>query len=398
MNAEPPERKLVRRTRPATGTSDCVHRRDSGRGSHGAAQAAAHRASDLASYPGRAALSIRSRKSTVRRYVRETQTALGWATRKTVCRRATTGAGRPGRLVRGVGGVERRTSKAASIFAAQHGERRGLPSRVSSRHPASLSRSPRARISFLWRCLWSAELRQPQERGEKDPAGLSARGDGTLHRVSLALAVSERVLHAGAKRTRRAASRARPATSGATTGCRYRRRRIWRTSIAQLLAALSARTNSVDRRPTADYGGGDASQAAHLLPLAQQGFDLADVSFPRVDGLGMRQGANQPLLRSLAGRTVKSGSMRVGSRSGTKARCSRVMSAVTSAISRFSISNITSTCWSASRVRLSARSRWRQWRRAGAGRRVMIGCWHELIDRHGRQSGTRQMIQVLGSD
>src|SRR5712692_6762414 len=81
-------------------------------------------------------------ESTIRKYVRERKRELGWSTRTTCVPQLRAGAGRPGRLVRGVGGVERRAGQVASVLAAQHGERRGLPSRVSARDAAGVSRGP----------------------------------------------------------------------------------------------------------------------------------------------------------------------------------------------------------------------------------------------------------------
>ena len=70
-------------------------------------------------------------------------------------------------------------------------------------------------------------------------------------------------------------------------------------------------------------------------------------------------------------------------------------SAVTNVSSKCSTWNIIWMCWSASRVRWPDPSRSRRGGNADCGREVMIGCSNELIGRHGKQSGTRQMIQVL---
>ena len=47
-------------------------------------------------------------------------------------------AGRPGRLVRGVGGVGGRADATAGVYAAEHGEWRGLPSRVPAGDPTGI--------------------------------------------------------------------------------------------------------------------------------------------------------------------------------------------------------------------------------------------------------------------
>jgi hypothetical protein len=40
-------------------------------------------------------------------------------------------------------------------------------------------------------------------------------------------------------------------------------------------------------------------ERAQLLPLAEDGFELAEISFPRVDGLGCVRGADQSLFGSV---------------------------------------------------------------------------------------------------
>src|SRR5208283_2878491 len=106
------------------------------------------------------------------------------------------GTRRPSRLVRGVGGVERRACAAAGLFDAQHGEWSSFPSRVSAGDPTGLPRSPRVRIQVFWRRLSAAAVRQLESRGEEDPARVPPRGNHALHRLPLALALPERVLYA----------------------------------------------------------------------------------------------------------------------------------------------------------------------------------------------------------
>ena len=73
-----------------------------------------------------------------------------------------------------------------------------------------------------------AAVRQPHFGGEEDPARTAAGRDGSLHGLPFALAVRSGVLHAGRSPRERRHRRRRPATFGATTGCRCRKRRIWR--------------------------------------------------------------------------------------------------------------------------------------------------------------------------
>src|SRR5712692_2176644 len=82
-------------------------------------------------------------ESTIRKYVARTQAGAGMVDAHHLrAAELRAGAGRPGRLVRGMGGVERRAGQVAGVLATQHGERRRLPSRVSARDAAGVSRGP----------------------------------------------------------------------------------------------------------------------------------------------------------------------------------------------------------------------------------------------------------------
>jgi transposase len=116
-------------------------------------------------------------------------------------------------------------------------------------------------------------------------------------------------------------------------------------------------------------------ERTHLLPLASRAL-ISPMSLSR-GSTGWAASGCEPTFtpfRLMSAKRSRSASIRVASRSGTKGDASPVTSAVTNAISRYSISNTTSTCWSANRVRLSARSRWQRGVSAGCGRRVTIGC------------------------
>ena len=204
-SAEPPERKQVKRERPVIGPLQALYRRDPGSRSQRAAQAASYGASDLRTDQDASYQSTGWRRSTVRQYVRERKQELGWSTRDDLrAAELCAGTGRPGRLVRGVGGTQRRAGQAAGVLAAQHGERRGLPSSLSARDAAGVSRGPRAGVSLFRRSFPAAQIRQLEECGEEDSARPSARGDHALHRLPLALAVRERLLQsAGTARKRR---------------------------------------------------------------------------------------------------------------------------------------------------------------------------------------------------
>jgi hypothetical protein len=121
---------------------------------------------------------------------------------------------------------------------------------------------------------------------------------------------------------------------------------------AQLLAAC----HEDERRQIAGHalsvGAAMIAERAHLLPLAEQNFELAEIAFPRVDGLGcVRVRTNLYSAPAPPGRTVEVGSIRARSKYAMRAAASRAMSAATSATSRCSISNIISMCSNASRAR-----------------------------------------------
>ena len=71
------------------------------------------------------------------------------------------------------------------------------------------------------------------------------------------------------------------------------------------------------------------------------------------------------------------------------------MSDVTGASSKSSTWNIISTCCIASRAHWPDPGRWSSRRRAGLWPASFDEIWQSLIERHGKQSGTKQMIEVL---
>jgi len=131
----------------------------------------------------------------------------------------------------------------------------------------------------------------------------------------------------------------------------------------------------------------------HLLPLASEGFELAETSFPVVDGHGC-----------VKVRTNRySVPLRVGSRTQVRLlpayvevwheqRCVRVTSATSVAISRCLIWSITWMCWGGSRAHWPVRRRSNSGESGGAGgefrplvaelaRAAREACWHARDDR-----------------
>lgn len=115
-------------------------------------------------------------------------------------------------------------------------------------------------------------------------------------------------------------------------------------------------------------------ERAHQSPLAEHNFELAEIAFPRVDGLGcVWARTNLYSVPAAPGETVEAQLYPSQSKCGTKAAASPVMSAATDAANRCSTPNIIWTCWSASPARWSAPSRWPRGDGEDCGRRVMIG-------------------------
>ena len=95
----------------------------------------------------------------------------------------------------------------------------------------------------------------------------------------------------------------------------YFRRNHWvplpkARDLAELNAQLLAACHQDERRQLAGHGESVGAlmieERAHLLPLAEQGFELAEVSFPRVDGLGcVRVRTNLYSVPAAPGRTVE---------------------------------------------------------------------------------------------
>ena len=142
--------------------------------------------------------------------------------------------------------------------------------------------------------------------GEEDSARPSARGDHALHRLPFALAVRERLLQpegTARKRWHRGRSRLLSAQSLGAGAARPATSRI---STAQLLPPATP----MKRRQIAGHqqpvGALMIEERAQLLPLAEQGFELAEIAFPRVDGLGcVRVRTNLYSVPAASGKTVE---------------------------------------------------------------------------------------------
>jgi hypothetical protein len=164
----------------------------------------------------------------------------------------------------------------------------------------------------------------------------------------------------------------------------------------QLLAACRAD----ERRQIAGHGElvgmAMAAERAHLLPLAAQGFDLAEISFPRVDGLGcVRVRTNLYSVPAAAGRTIEVRlyptyvEMRDEGRSIARhERCYQRNQQVLDLEHYLDVLERKPGALAGSKPLAAWRARGL---RPGSYDRLL----ETLIDRHGKQSGTRQMIQVI---
>ncbi|WP_051979313.1 hypothetical protein [Edaphobacter aggregans] len=116
------------------------------------------------------------------------------------------------------------------------------------------------------------------------------------------------------------------------------------------------------------------AEKEHLLPLAAEAFDLAEVSFPRVDQTGcakVRTNSYSVPLKpgSIVEACVYSTTVEFRHH-GTGSPATSVATAV---CRRSSIWNTTSTCWIGSPARCADRRRWRSGGPRAAGLRVTTG-------------------------
>ena len=219
-------------------------------------------------------------------------------------------------------------------------------------------------------------VRQSDQRGPQDPAGIPARGDDAVPGVSIALAVRRGVLHAGRRAREGRRGRRSRATSGGITGCRCPQAADLDALNAQLLAGCRADEARVIHGRTQSVGEAVTIERASLRPLAAERVRPAGGEFPAGGRRRLRAREDQSVLgaRRRSGRVWKRSSARPTSSCGPTGSVSPGMSGRTCGSSRCSIWSTISTCWSASPARWPARRRWRNAARAGCGRRVTTRC------------------------
>jgi transposase len=185
----------------------------------------------------------------------------------------------------------------------------------------------------------------------------------------------------------------------------YFRRNHWvpvpkARDLADLNAQLLAACRADERRPIAGHqqpvGALMIEERAQLLPLAEQGFELAEILFPRVDGLGcVRVRTNLYSVPAASGKTVE---VRLypsyvevrdeGRCIASHERCHGRQQQVLDLEHYLDVLERTPGALIGSKP-LAA------WRQRGLWPPSYDRLLDELILRHGRQSGTRQMIQLL---
>jgi transposase len=138
------------------------------------------------------------------------------------------------------------------------------------------------------------------------------------------------------------------------------------------------------------------TEQAHLLPLASEPFDLAEFSFPTVDGMRcvrVRTNRYSAPLRpgTVVEARVNADSVELWHEGRRVARHQRCFSRQQQVLDLEHYLDIMERKPGA----LAGSSALAQWRQAGRWPESFDRLWHALGLRHGRQPGTRQMIELL---
>jgi transposase len=185
----------------------------------------------------------------------------------------------------------------------------------------------------------------------------------------------------------------------------YFRRNHWvpipkARDLAELNTQLLAACREDERRLIAGHkepvGALLIEERAHLLPLAEQAFELADISFPRVDGLGcVRVRTNLYSAPAPPGKTVEvrlyPSHVEVRDEGRCIARHERCHERHQQVLDLEHYLDVLERKPGA----LVGSKPLASWRERGLWPQSYDRLLGELIRRHGKQSGTRQMIQVL---
>jgi transposase len=139
------------------------------------------------------------------------------------------------------------------------------------------------------------------------------------------------------------------------------------------------------------------AEQAHLLPLAQEGFDLAEVSFPKVDGSGCVRVRTNFYSAPLPADTrvqakVYADRVEVWHEGAEVARHERSYGRFQQVLELEHYLEVLERKPGA----LAGSTALKQWRERGRWPADYDRYWEVLIHRHGKQPGTRQMIELLG--
>ena len=143
-------------------------------------------------------------------------------------------------------------------------------------------------------------------------------------------------------------------------------------------------------------GAAMVAESDHLLPLTEPGFDLAEVSFPVVDGLGcVRVRTNAYSVPVRAGTNVEakvySTYVEIWHEGHCVARHERCYSRQQQILDLEHYLDVLEKKPGA----FAGSKPLEQWRQSGRWPDSFDRVWTELMKRHGKQAGTRQMINVL---
>ena len=138
------------------------------------------------------------------------------------------------------------------------------------------------------------------------------------------------------------------------------------------------------------------AERAHLLPLAEQDFELAEVSFPRVDGLGcVRVRTNLYSVPAAPGMTVEARIYPSHSELRNEGRClARHERCYARQQQVLDLEHYLDVLEHKPGALIGSKPL-AAWRARGLWPESYDRLLAQLIDRHGRASGTRQMIQLL---
>lgn len=165
---------------------------------------------------------------------------------------------------------------------------------------------------------------------------------------------------------------------------------------AQLLAACRQdQQRQISGHPLR-VGAAMQVEREHLLPLAEEGFDLAEVSFPRVDGLGrvkVRTNCYSVPLRpgTCVQAKVYSSAVELWHEGQCLAQHERCYGRQQEILDLEHYLEVLERKPGA----LAGSKPLEQWRKAGRWPASYDRFWEQLQARHGRQEGTRRMIELL---